>query len=59
MNLSNWYLNFVNLIATLLGDVDEIMLGVDVGIEIRSIDWSFDGFKDGKFEVLFLGNPMV
>ena len=38
MNLSNWYLNFVNLIATLLGDVDEIMLGVDVGIEIRSID---------------------
>ena len=36
------------VLGTLLGDVDGITLGIDVGTDLCSLDLSFDSFNDGK-----------
>ena len=39
----------------ILGNVDVIILGLDVGTEMGSLDGSFDGSNDDKIEGLLLG----
>ena len=41
--------------VTVLGNVDVITLGFDVGTELGSLDGSFDGPNYGKLEGLLLG----
>ena len=38
----------------ILGNVDGITLGIDVGTEFISLDVSLYGSNDGKLEILFL-----
>ena len=48
-----------NVIGTLLGNVDRITLGIDVGTNLNSLDRSFDGSNNGKLEVLLMGYSLV
>ena len=41
--------------VTILVNVDRITLGIDVEIEMGSLDGYFDGSNDGKFDGSFLG----
>ena len=43
------------MLSNILGDVDGIKLGLDVGTELVFLDGSFDGYTDGNLECLFLG----
>ena len=47
------------MIGTIPGDVDEITFGIDVVIELGSLDGSFDGFNDGKIEGLLIEDSLV
>ena len=38
------------MIGTILVNVDEITLGIDVGTDMGSLDGSFDGYNYGKLE---------
>ena len=40
------------VIGTILGNVDGITLGIDVGTQPSSLDILFDYYNDGKLEVL-------
>ena len=42
------------LLETILGNVNGITLGIDVGAELDFLDGSLDGSNDGKLEELFL-----
>ena len=44
-----------NFIGPILGNVDEITIGIDVGTELGYLDGSFGGSNYGKIEGLFLG----
>ena len=44
--------------GTILVDVDGITLVLDVGIVLVYLDGSFDGYNDGKLEVLLLGGSL-
>ena len=46
------------LIGTVLVNVDGITPGIDVGIEMGSLDVSFGGFNDDKPEVLLLEDSL-
>ena len=43
------------VLVTILVNVDRITLGIDVEIEMGSLDGYFDGSNDGKFDGSFLG----
>ena len=43
------------VLDTILGNVDVITIGFDVGTELGSFDGSFDVSNDGKIEGLLLG----
>ena len=43
------------VLATILENLDEITLEIDVGTEIGSLDEFFDGLNDRKLEGLLLG----
>ena len=43
----------------ILGNVDRITLGIDVGTNLNSLDRSFDGSNNGKLEVLLMGYSLV
>ena len=43
------------MIGTILGNLDEITLRIDVGTKLGYLNGSFDGSNDGKLEVLLLG----
>ena len=44
------------MLSTILGYVGGIIVGIDVGTELVSLDGSFGGSNDGKLEVLLLGS---
>ena len=46
------------VIDTILGNLDGIALGIDVGNERGYLDGAFDDFNDGKLEVIFLGDSL-
>ena len=46
------------MIGTILGNVYVIRLGIDVGIELGSLDIIFDDSNDGKLEGFFPGEPL-
>ena len=46
------------MIGTILVDVDVIILGLDVGTELGSLDGSFDGYNDSKLKGLLLGDSL-
>ena len=46
------------VLGTILGNVYVIILGMDVGTELVSLDGLFDGSNDGKLERLFLGDSL-
>ena len=48
-------LSYGKVLGTVIGNVDVITLGINVETELGSLDGSFDDYKDGKFEALFLG----
>ena len=43
------------MLSTILGNVDRITLGLDVGIGLGSFDGSFDSSNGDKLERLLLG----
>ena len=43
------------MLVTIIGNLDRITLGIDVGTELGYLDGSFDSSNDGKLESLFLG----
>ena len=47
------------VIGTIIVNVDGITLGLDVGIELVSLDVSFDGCNDGNIEGLFPEESLV
>ena len=47
------------MIVAILGNLYGITLGVDVGIDLVSLDRSFDGSNDDKLEGLFLVDSLV
>ena len=51
-------LSGVGFIGTILGNVDGITLGINIGTYMVSLDLSFDGSNDGKLERLFLGDTV-
>ena len=48
-------LSYVEVIGTILVNVNGITLGIDVGIDLEFSDGSLDGSKDGKLKGLLLG----
>ena len=40
------------VICTILGNVDLITLGLDIGTDLGFLDWPLDGYNDGKLEAL-------
>ena len=46
------------MFGTMLGNVDVITLGLDVGIDLESLDGYFGVSNDGKLEVLFIGGSL-
>ena len=42
------------LIGTILGNIDRVTFGIDVGTELGSLDGSFGVSNDGKFDILSL-----
>ena len=48
----------VKVLGTILGDADVITLGLDVIIELVSLDGSFDGSNDVNIEGLLLGDSL-
>ena len=46
------------VIGTILGDVDVITLGIDVGTELCYLYGSFDGSNYGKIEGLLPGDSL-
>ena len=40
------------------GNVDSIVLGIDVGTDLGSLDGSFDVYNDVKLEWLLLGDSL-
>ena len=49
---------YVKLIGTILRHIYGITLAIDIGTELGSVDWSFDGTNDGKLDVLLLGESL-
>ena len=47
------------LFVTILRNIYGIILGLDVGRELRSLDESFDGSNDGKLEGILIGGSLV
>ena len=45
-------------LITVLGNVDSIVLGIDVGTDLDSLDGSFDVYNDVKLEWLLLGDSL-
>ena len=43
------------VVCNILGDIDVITLGVDVGTYLSSLDRWFDGYNVGKLEGIFIG----
>ena len=43
-----------NMLVTILGNVDIIINGIDVGPKLGSLDGSFDSSNDGKLDRLLL-----
>ena len=46
------------VLGTILGNLDGIIIVIDVGTQLDSLDVSFDGSNDGKLECLFLGGSL-
>ena len=46
------------LFGTILGKLDIITLGINIGTELGSLYVSFDGSNDGKLGVFFLGDSL-
>ena len=44
--------------GTILVNVDKITPWLDIGIELGFFDELFDGYNDGKLEVLFIGDSL-
>ena len=44
------------MLETILGDLETITLGLDVGTEMGYLDGSFYGSNDGKLEGLLIGD---
>ena len=49
----------VKVIGAIHGNLDGIILGLDVGTEMVTLDGSFDGYNDMKLEGSFLGELLV
>ena len=47
------------MFGTILGNVDRITLGLDIGTELGSLDISFDDYKDGKLEGFIIVDSLV
>ena len=47
-----------NVLGTILGNLDRIKLGIDVGTELGSLDEFFYISNYGKLEQLFLGDSL-
>ena len=43
------------MLGTILGNVDETTLGVDIGTDLSSLDGSFYGFNDDTIGELLIG----
>ena len=50
--------NYGKELVTILGNVYRITLGIDIGIELGSLDVSFDGSNGGKFEGLLIEDSL-
>ena len=46
------------MLGTIIRNVYVITLGIYVGTDLGYLDGSFDGYNDGKLEVLFIGYSM-
>ena len=46
------------VIGTIIWNVDAVILGIDAGTELGSLDGSFDDPNDGNIEVLLLGDSL-
>ena len=46
------------MFGTILGCLDRITLGIDIGTELVFLDGSFDGYNEGKLEGLLLGDSL-
>ena len=46
------------MIGTIIGNVDEIKLGIDVETDMGSLYGPFDGCNDGNLEGLLIGVSM-
>ena len=48
----------VKVLGTILGNVDVIILGIDIGTELGFLDGSLNVSNDGKLEGLLLGDSL-
>ena len=50
--------NYSKVLGNILGDIDVITLGLDVGTELGCLDRNYDGSNNGKLEGLFIGGSL-
>ena len=46
------------MLGTIIGNVDRITLGIDIGTKLVFLYGSFDGSNDGKLGVLLIGDSL-
>ena len=46
------------MFGTIIGNVDIITLGLDIGTKLGFLDGSFDGSNEGNIEGLFIGDSL-
>ena len=49
---------FGEVLGTMFVNVDGIIIGLDVGTDLASLDRYFGSYNDGKFQSLLIGNAL-